>query len=95
MAVEVERGADSAAITIEDTGVGMTKEFLPHAFERHARQPEQASARPGKGLGLYLVKRLIERHGGTVEAESDGPARGCRLQVRLPLAPLAGVGEPV
>ena len=95
VAVEVARSTDSAAITIEDTGVGMTKEFLPHAFERHAREPAQARSRPGKGLGLYLVKRLIERHGGTIEAKSDGPARGCRMQVRLPLAPLAGVGEAV
>jgi CheY-like chemotaxis protein len=72
-------------ITISDTGKGIEAEFLPFVFDRF-RQSDSSSARRfgGLGLGLSLVKQLVELHGGTVEAASDGPGRGATFKVTLP-----------
>ena len=78
------------AITVTDTGVGLTPEFLPFAFDRF-RQGDQSATRPhgGLGLGLAIVKHLVEMHGGDVVAESDGVGRGATFRIRLPLQGLA------
>jgi len=75
-----------ACIDVADTGVGMAAEFLPHVFDRF-RQADESDARAhgGLGLGLSIVKHLVERHGGTVEALSDGPGRGSTFRICLPL----------
>ena len=76
-----------ARITVADTGEGIRKEFLPHVFERF-RQADGASTRVhgGLGLGLALVRHLVELHGGTVAARSDGKGCGAVFIIELPLA---------
>ena len=73
-------------ISVADTGVGIRPEFLPHVFERF-RQADASSAREygGLGLGLSIVKHLIELHGGSVRAESAGEGHGAVFRVELPL----------
>jgi signal transduction histidine kinase len=68
-----------------DTGRGISAEFLPHLFERfqQAEGPVSRSA-PGLGLGLAIVRHLVELHGGTVRAESEGEGRGATFTVELP-----------
>jgi PAS domain S-box-containing protein len=76
---------DHVRVTVSDTGKGIEPEFLPYVFDRF-RQSDSSSARRygGLGLGLSLVKQLVELHGGTVEAASDGPGRGASFTVTLP-----------
>jgi signal transduction histidine kinase/ActR/RegA family two-component response regulator len=83
--VSVASQAESAILRIEDTGVGIAGEFLPHVFDPFL-QGEQRLDRPmgGLGIGLTLVRRLTELHGGTVEAQSPGTGLGSTFVVRLP-----------
>jgi PAS domain S-box-containing protein len=71
---------------VEDTGSGIRPDFLPHVFERF-RQSDSSSTRThgGLGLGLALVRHLVELHGGTVAADSRGEGQGATFTVRLPL----------
>jgi signal transduction histidine kinase len=75
-----------ARIRVADTGAGIGADFLPHVFERF-RQAEGASARGfgGLGLGLAIVRHIVELHGGTVRAESAGERQGATFTVELPL----------
>ena len=73
-------------VGVKDDGPGLTKELRTHAFDLFMQGPQtRARARGGLGIGLTLVRRLVELHGGTVEALSDGPGRGAEFVVRLPL----------
>ncbi|MCS0611178.1 ATP-binding protein [Massilia kyonggiensis] len=85
--IRVTATADDAHVTVSvaDDGVGMTPEFAAHAFELFA-QAERTSDRStgGLGLGLALVKSLVELHGGTVSCASPGPGRGSTFRVSLP-----------
>lgn len=79
--------ADSMVeVTVRDTGQGISAEFLPHVFDRF-RQANSTSARKhgGLGLGLAIVRHLVELHGGTVRATSDGEGRGATFTVKFPL----------
>ncbi len=75
-----------AQITVADSGQGIKPEFLPHVFERF-RQADSSSTRAhgGLGLGLAIVRHLVELHGGTVGVESAGEGQGATFWVRLPL----------
>jgi two-component system CheB/CheR fusion protein len=77
---------DDILITVEDTGQGIDPGMLPYVFDLF-RQSDTSLARPqgGLGLGLTLVRRLVEMHGGCVCATSDGPGKGSRFEVRLPV----------
>jgi PAS domain S-box-containing protein len=87
VAVRFVGDGDLVRLVVRDTGVGIDAELLPHVFERF-RQADwrQAGTRVGLGLGLAIVRQLVELHGGTVEAQSDGPGRGACFTVTLPLA---------
>ncbi len=73
-----------AVVTVTDTGPGVSAELLPHIFEPF-RQADSSTTRPHGGLGLALVRHLVELHGGGVAAESQGEGRGARFTVTLPL----------
>lgn len=79
---------DFLVVTVSDTGIGISKTDLEHIFLPF-RQIDSASSRAGTGLGigLSLTKRLVEMHGGTVEAQSDGMKKGSRFIIRMPLPP--------
>ena len=75
-----------AVLRVRDEGIGITAEMLPRLFEPFA-QAEAAGKRAagGLGLGLPLVQTIVEQHGGTITAHSDGPGKGSEFVVRLPL----------
>ena len=86
--VNLTRVGDRAQITVADTGIGIAPEFLPYVFD-YFRQKDGATTRKfgGLGLGLAIVRHLVELHGGTVAAESQGEGLGATFTVRLPLSP--------
>ena len=84
VAVEVRKTTSRVEIRVIDTGGGISTEFLSHVFEPF-RQNGGASDRKGLGLGLAIVRRLVELHGGTVGAESEGEGKGAVFSVTLPL----------
>ncbi len=74
-------------VTVADTGVGLDADLLPNVFDPFVQADRSLSkSGGGLGLGLTLVRKLVEMHGGTVAAHSDGPGRGSRFTVRLPTA---------
>ncbi|MCP9496305.1 MAG: PAS domain S-box protein [Pyrinomonadaceae bacterium MAG19_C2-C3] len=84
VAVKLEYIDSHARVSVSDTGVGICAEFLPHIFERFY-QIEEGGSRRGLGLGLAIVRHIVEIHGGNIEAESEGEGRGATFTVRLPL----------
>jgi signal transduction histidine kinase/ActR/RegA family two-component response regulator len=84
--VRLERRNSHVEIVISDTGVGIEPEFLPYVFDRF-RQGDAGTTRQhgGLGLGLAIVRHLVELHGGEVQAESSGPGQGATFRVMLPL----------
>ena len=84
--VRLDHKSSSARVIVSDTGCGISKEFLPHVFDRF-RQADSSYTRQhsGLGLGLSIVRHLVEMHGGTVQAESEGEGRGAAFTVMLPL----------
>jgi PAS domain S-box-containing protein len=84
--VRLERVGSHIDLVVSDTGIGINPEFLPHIFERF-RQADSATTRErgGLGLGLAIVRHLVELHGGHVEATSDGVGKGSTFRVRLPV----------
>jgi PAS domain S-box-containing protein len=87
--VRLERVNSHVEIAISDTGAGIDPDFLPHVFERF-RQADQRTTRQhgGLGLGLAIVRHLVELHGGAVRAESGGEGAGSTFTVALPVAPI-------
>ncbi len=86
IAVELGQASGNAVLRVRDNGQGIHPEFLPYVFDRF-RQADSSSKRRvgGLGLGLAIVRHLVELHGGTAEAASDGPGQGATFTVRLPL----------
>ena len=88
--VRVERRDSEAVLEVADTGRGIRPEFLPHVFEKF-RQADTSTTRShaGLGLGLAIVRRLVELHGGRVKASSEGEGHGATFTVTLALAAVA------
>ncbi|MGA9599039.1 MAG: PAS domain S-box protein [Methylocystis sp.] len=84
--VVMSPGVDEAVVSVADTGIGVPKDTLPHVFDLFVQDRTSARAHGGLGIGLSLVRSLVELHGGIVEAHSAGEGRGSRFVVRLPLA---------
>jgi CheY-like chemotaxis protein len=80
------REAEKIAVAVRDSGTGIAADVLPRVFEMFMQADGSASrAQGGLGIGLTLVKSLVEMHGGSVEAHSEGPGKGSEFVVRLPL----------
>jgi signal transduction histidine kinase/ActR/RegA family two-component response regulator len=101
VSVFIQPSKDHMEFRVVDTGQGISPDFLPHVFERF-RQADGATTRrhTGLGLGLAIVRQLVELHGGTVQAASEGVGRGASFTVCLPISagepqrtPAAGVEE--
>jgi PAS domain S-box-containing protein len=93
--VAVARVDGSCELRVRDTGVGIERDVLERIFEPFEQADRtRGRARGGIGIGLALVKSLVELHGGTVRASSEGPGKGAELVVSLPLAPAASTPEP-
>ncbi len=92
--VVLERVNSHIEISVADTGIGIRPEFVPHVFERF-RQADATTTRKygGLGLGLSIVKHLVELHGGTVRVTSAGEGRGTTFTVRLPLSVVRRAAE--
>ena len=87
--IRSERVNSHLEIVVSDTGQGISADFLPHVFDRF-RQADQKTSRQhgGMGLGLAIVRHLVELHGGTVSASSEGEGKGAIFTVSLPITPL-------
>lgn len=91
--VSLARENDTAVFRVRDTGEGISPDLLPHVFERYRQEDgDPKKSHKGLGLGLAIVRHLVESHGGTIQAFSDGKGTGAELAVRLPL--LGSDGEP-
>jgi signal transduction histidine kinase len=87
----VRRADAHVRIVVTDTGIGIAPQFLPRAFERFAQEDASTTrVHGGLGLGLSIVRSLVEMHGGTVTVHSDGRNRGSRFEVMLP-----AIAQPV
>jgi PAS domain S-box-containing protein len=93
--VKMEICGERVSIEVSDNGIGIDAKLLPHVFDlftQAERMPDRAQG--GLGVGLALVRSLVELHGGTIQAHSDGPGTGSTFTVYLPLAEEAGNREP-
>jgi len=92
--IVASRDDSHVEISVQDTGIGIPSAFLPFVFDRF-RQADASTTRPygGLGLGLSIVKNLVELHGGSVRAKSSGEGQGTAFIVRLPLPPTEAVIE--
>jgi PAS domain S-box-containing protein len=86
VAVEASREDGTAIVRVSDTGVGIPPDALPTVFEMFHQVHHPGNSQGGLGIGLALVKQLVEMHGGTIVASSDGAGRGATFEVRLPVA---------
>ncbi len=103
IAVSVESTATQVSVTVTDTGIGIHRDFLPHVFEQF-RQADASTTRQhgGLGLGLAIVRQLVDLHGGQVQAHSEGEGKGAMFRVSLPRGSIesraaetpAGTGKP-
>ena len=83
--VHLARDGGQLVLSVADTGVGIPSAFLPHVFEWFRQADPAARSQAGLGLGLGIVRHLVQLHGGSVRAESRGEGRGATFIVRLPI----------
>jgi len=96
ISIRARREPDLVVLIVEDTGTGITPELLPRIFDMFVQGPRSTDrSQGGLGLGLALVRSLVELHGGSVQARSEGSGRGSTFEIRLPALPApAGMDEP-
>jgi signal transduction histidine kinase len=85
----VTASADESALVVKvkDSGIGIAEEHIDRIFDMFGQiESASAHAQGGQGIGLSLARRLVELHGGTIEARSEGVGKGSEFEVRLPLA---------
>ncbi len=91
VSIRMERAPEAVSIAVTDTGQGISPEFLPHVFDRFRQEDGSISRRhSGLGLGLAIVRHLVELHGGKVAAASSGEGQGATFTVRIPAPDLKG-----
>ena len=94
IALRAARERDEVVIEVEDTGVGIPKDMLPYIFDMFVQVDRSLDrTQGGLGIGLTLVRRLVQMHGGSVEAHSEGLGSGSTFRVRLPVASAEWDGE--
>jgi signal transduction histidine kinase len=85
ISISARRSRDRAVLEVRDNGIGIAPELLPRVFEKFARLPGAVErSHGGLGIGLALARTLVELHGGTIEARSEGEGKGARFVVSLP-----------
>src|SRR6185312_9598008 len=83
-------------VRVADQGDGIAPDLLPHIFDLFVQSEQKIDrARGGLGLGLSLAKKIVDLHGGSIRARSDGPGRGSELEVRLPVGEALKPALPV
>lgn len=93
--VEAQAGANQTIVRIRDSGIGISEEMLPHIFDLFSQAKSTVDrAQGGLGIGLSLVRSIVQIHEGSVEAHSEGLGRGCEFTVRLPVADPPAEIEP-
>jgi PAS domain S-box-containing protein len=86
--IRIAREGDAAVVEVQDSGIGIPADKLDAVFEMFSQlEPRSHHSEGGLGIGLALSRRLVELHGGSMSAASDGPGRGSRFTVRLPALP--------
>jgi PAS domain S-box-containing protein len=96
LALVARRHGGEVIVSVRDSGIGIAPEMLPHIFAMFSQAtPGSVRSQAGLGIGLPLVKGLVEVHGGRIEARSDGPGRGSEFVVRLPVAAESPAREQV
>ena len=94
ISLAVERDRGEVVVRVRDNGIGIPAEMLPQIFGMFTQVDRSLErAEGGLGIGLTLVQRLVELHGGTVAAHSDGTRKGSEFVVRLPVAPVTAIGD--
>jgi len=94
ISLAVERQGSDVVVSVKDTGIGIAADQLPRIFEMFTQVDHSLEkSQGGLGIGLTLVKRLVEMHGGRVEAKSDGPGNGSEFIVRLPVVVEASIPQ--
>jgi signal transduction histidine kinase len=94
VSVRLEAHDGDVVLTVQDTGIGIPPEFLPHIFDRFSQADGSAGRRHGGlGLGMAIVRHLLELHGGTVHASSEGEGKGARFTIILPRRPTSPSAE--
>lgn len=83
--LRLERDVDQVRLMVADSGVGIHADFLPHVFELYRQSETAAGNLPGLGIGLSIASHIVQLHGGTIRAESEGEGRGATFTVTLPL----------
>jgi signal transduction histidine kinase/ActR/RegA family two-component response regulator len=92
--ISAAREAGAAVVRVRDTGIGIPAEMLSRVFDMFTQlKADRDRTTSGLGVGLSLSRRLVDLHGGSIEAHSEGPGRGSEFIVRLPLAPVEVVGR--
>ena len=95
ISIRVYADGAHAVVVVKDTGIGIPAAELPHIFEIFSQvRSHKHHAQGGLGLGLSVVKSLVNMHGGSVHAHSAGPGQGSTFVVQLPLAEIMGLEEP-